>query len=170
MPSVSSRAELITLALALGTHSIDGWSESEEEMVTALPSLPVATIAAAKLAIQQGQDPLGDIFCRLLSPEQRRPLAATYTPDAIIAGMLAWAAGQFDPTRVVDPGASSARFLVAAGRTFPQAELVMVVGRTARPSAHIGHTYGASPSRFRAQSRRRQVHKHRAWTLPARSP
>ncbi len=126
MVSVGSRAELIALALALGARSIDGWSESEEEAVAALPSLPTATIAAAKLAIQRGQDPLGDIFCRLFSPEQRRPLGATYTPDVIIAGMLAWAAAQLDPTRVVDPGAGSARFLVAAGRKFPQAELVAV--------------------------------------------
>jgi hypothetical protein len=38
--------------------------------------------------------------------------------------MLAWAAQQATPDRVVDPGAGSARFLVAAGRQFPQAELI----------------------------------------------
>ena len=40
--------------------------------------------------------------------------------------MLTWAARQEQPTRVVDPGTGSARFLVRAARRFPVAELVGV--------------------------------------------
>ena len=40
--------------------------------------------------------------------------------------MLAWAEAQGNPGRVVDPGAGSARFLVGAGRKFPDATLVAV--------------------------------------------
>ena len=45
----------------------------------------------------------------------------------IIESMVAWAAGsRIRPARVVDPGAGSARFLIAAGRRWPEAELVGV--------------------------------------------
>jgi len=40
--------------------------------------------------------------------------------------MVQWAAKQPPPNRVVDPGCGSGRFLVAAGREFPQAALVGV--------------------------------------------
>jgi hypothetical protein len=40
--------------------------------------------------------------------------------------MLAWSAQRVTPHRVVDPGAGSARFLVAAGRRYPRAELVAI--------------------------------------------
>jgi hypothetical protein len=74
--------------------------------------------------IARGEDPLGDAFCQLFTNEERRPKGATYTPKPIIEAMLAWAAEQVAPTRIVDPGAGSARFLVAAGRRFPNAELI----------------------------------------------
>lgn len=40
--------------------------------------------------------------------------------------MVNWAASEGTPQRVVDPGAGSGRFLFAAGRVFPHAELVAV--------------------------------------------
>ncbi len=40
--------------------------------------------------------------------------------------MIEWSAKQLTPDRVVDPGSGSARFAVAAGRTFPKAKLVAV--------------------------------------------
>jgi len=60
-------------------------------------------------------------------PEQRRPLGATYTPEALVASMVQWAHEQSPtPTRIVDPGCGSGRFLVAAGRRFPSARLLAV--------------------------------------------
>jgi len=126
MLAVSSQDELVALALALGARRIDGWSPDEEAATHASPPVPSATIATARTAIGDGKDPLGDAFCRLLTPDQRRPMGATYTPDSIVAAMLAWASDQFAPARIVDAGAGSARFLAAAGRTFPDAELVAV--------------------------------------------
>jgi SAM-dependent methyltransferase len=75
-------------------------------------------------AIERGEDPLGDWFCRLRSPEQRRAQGATYTPAPLIERLLDWARRACQPDRVVDPGCGSGRFLVAAGRAFPRAELV----------------------------------------------
>jgi adenine-specific DNA-methyltransferase len=124
--AIGSRSDLLALAVALGARSIDRWSAEEEEATAALPLPPSGTVSAAQQAILQGNDPLGDTFCCLSTPEDRRPLGATYTPKPIIDSMIAWSATQIDPMRIVDPGAGSARFLVAAGRKFTNAQLVAV--------------------------------------------
>ena len=80
----------------------------------------------ARLAIARGDDPLGDAFCRLRSPQTRRARGAVYTPRPIVDAMVAWASRQTAPARIVDPGAGSGRFLLAAARTFPEAELTAV--------------------------------------------
>jgi hypothetical protein len=77
-------------------------------------------------AIQRGGDPLGDAFTALRSSAERRKEGAVYTPPAIVQSMLAWAVDQGTPERVVDPGAGSGRFLIAAGHAFPDARLVGV--------------------------------------------
>jgi methylase of polypeptide subunit release factors len=77
----------------------------------------------ARSAIAAGDDPLGEELCRLRSPAERRPLGATYTPRAVVEAMLDGTAPR-GPRRVVDPGAGTGRFIVAAGRRFPEAELV----------------------------------------------
>ena len=76
--------------------------------------------------IRAGGDPLGQAFCRIRTPEKRREQGATYTPQAIVDNMLAWAAKHKSPARVVDPGAGSGRFILAAGHRFPDAELIAV--------------------------------------------
>jgi hypothetical protein len=121
---VISTGELVALAVALGARCIRGWSESEESLATGLPAPSPMLVRLANAAIQQGRDPLGDIFCRLTSPEQRRPAGATYTPHTIVRAMTAWATTHVSPDRIIDPGTGSARFLVTAGRRFPRATLV----------------------------------------------
>src|SRR5262249_3052456 len=62
----------------------------------------------------------------------------TLTPAPVVASMIEWAAGRFGaagPHRVVDPGTGSARFLVAAGRRWPEAELI---GVETDPAAALG--------------------------------
>lgn len=77
-------------------------------------------------AIQAGHDPLGADFIRLRSPAVRREQGAVYTPAAIVEAMIEWAAAEpgAPPARVLDPGTGSGRFLLAAARAFPQAQLV----------------------------------------------
>jgi len=129
-PSVGSPDELAALAVALGARDVTGWSPQETVLVRSRPpqvqDTTVIPISATRTSIQRGDDPLGDIFSRLYSPDQRRPLGATYTPPAIVSAMLSWAATQLNPARIVDPGIGSGRFLVAAGRRFPDAELIGV--------------------------------------------
>jgi adenine-specific DNA-methyltransferase len=76
--------------------------------------------------IRAGGDPLGNAFCALRSPAMRREAGATYTPAPIIRAMGEWAAASAfaPPSRVVDPGSGSGRFLIDAGRRFPGAQLV----------------------------------------------
>ncbi len=76
--------------------------------------------------IREGHDPLGDTLLRLRSTRQRRSLGATYTPREIIDPMISWIKNRGNPVRVIDPGAGSARFLLSAGRAFPEAHLVAV--------------------------------------------
>ena len=84
--------------------------------------------ARLRAALDAGRDPLGEAFTRLRTAAARRPLGATYTPAPLVDAMVAWARARPGPppARVIDPGAGSARFLLAAGRAFPAAELVGV--------------------------------------------
>ena len=77
-------------------------------------------------AIRAGHDPLGVDFIRLRPPAVRRVLGAIYTPAVIVETMIEWAAAEpgAPPTRIVDPGTGSGRFLLAAANAFPQAQLV----------------------------------------------
>jgi adenine-specific DNA-methyltransferase len=125
--SPKTERELIGLALALGAERVSGWTQAETRV--AASAIPATKRAALPLlnAIRTGRDPLGDTFCKLRSPEQRRPAGATYTPRQIVSAMTKWAK-RVDrlPARVVEPGAGSARFLVAAGRAFADARLIGV--------------------------------------------
>lgn len=115
---------LIDLAVALGAREVSGWTVAEERLAReAPPSLPLST-KDIREAISQGGDPLGEAYIRCFSAEERRPKGATYTPQSIIDAMLDWAEAEVTPIRIVDPGAGSARFLVSAGRRFPNAELI----------------------------------------------
>ncbi len=117
-------SSLVALALALGARDVSGWTVAEEQLAReASLSLPLFT-SVEREAIQRGVDPLGDAFCRNFSAEARRPNGATYTPQPIINAMLEWAETELSPSRIIDPGAGSARFLVAAGRRFPNADLI----------------------------------------------
>ena len=122
---VRGETDLVGLALALGAREVAGWSEAEEALAaqaTGVP-LPEAAVLRCRGAIAGGEDPLGDAFCALRSPVERRSMGATYTPRVIVEAMTEWAATR-TPARVVDPGAGSGRFIVAAGRRFASARLV----------------------------------------------
>jgi adenine-specific DNA-methyltransferase len=120
-----NESEIVGAALALGARDVRGWSPQEERL--AAKATPLGRERSVQLAhgIQNGFDVLGAAFCRLRSPETRRALGATYTPTVIVSAMLRWAKAQgIEPARIVEPGAGSGRFLVAAGRRFKNAQLV----------------------------------------------
>lgn len=101
-------------------------SPAEQAILRSAVTAPPGVVRDVRRQVRAGADPLGDAFCRLRTPAQRRPNGATFTPRPIVAGMIAWAKAHGAPARIVDPGTGSGRFLVAAGRAFADAELVGV--------------------------------------------
>ncbi len=102
-------------------------SEAEASLVRATSEVhSPRSLDLLAAAIRAGGDPLGTAFLRLRLAERRRALGATYTPAALVKLMCDWLADYGRPTRVVDPGAGSGRFLCAVGPLLPQAELVAV--------------------------------------------
>jgi adenine-specific DNA-methyltransferase len=130
MPAVDLASEnaLVGAALALGAERVPGWSPEETALVQRLtPFKPTrALLRELRDAIAEGDDPLGAAFTALRSPEVRRPLGATYTPSRIVSAMVEWAATEEKPVRIVDPGAGSCRFAIAAARRFPRTPVVAV--------------------------------------------
>ena len=121
----ATEEELAALAAELaGCRPATGRLERAGRRQTPLPFPGLAESFAR--AIAGGGDPLGDAFCRLRPPQARRRRGAVYTPRPIVESMLRWAADRGQPARVVDPGAGSGRFVLAAGRIFPAAKLVAV--------------------------------------------
>lgn len=117
---------LVALAAALGAEETGDLSAAERRLLDEQDqdAAPAAELVLrASSLIRRGEDPLGDAYCAIRSPGERRPLGQTYTPHPIIEAMLRWASDHGTPTRVVDPGAGSGRYLLAAGRRFPAAEL-----------------------------------------------
>lgn len=122
-----SEGDLVRAAIALGADQVTGWSAAETSLVEANRGVTAFSGPAARSLTEQirsGCDPLGEAFCQLRSVDQRRNLGQTYTPAPIISSMLAWASDQTQPVRVVDPGVGSARYLMAAARRFPTADLI----------------------------------------------
>jgi len=120
---ISTERDLASAAIALGALDVAGVSAQERTLAKKALGLEKAVIDHLKAEIRAGGDPLGSAFAAIRSPALRRESGATYTPSGIVSAMTAWAAEQPRPDRVVDPGVGSARFLAAAGKVLPRAEL-----------------------------------------------
>ena len=102
-------------------------SESEASLLSRIGPLDTGFCTDRLIElVSEGTDPLGEAFTRIRPAERRRLLGATYTPCEIVSSIVAWVAGRGQPSRIVDPGTGSARFLLAAGRACPRASLVGV--------------------------------------------
>lgn len=121
---MESLNDVARLCIALGVKE-DELSAAEKSLVNGLnPFDDDALVAEYRSAILDGDDPLGTAYTTILSPVDRRPLGQTYTPRPIIDSMVGWAEKNGTPSRIVDPGAGSGRYLLAAAKTFLEAELV----------------------------------------------
>ena len=115
---------IVALAVSLGARQVPGWSPQEQCLTLQLPPVSSDAVTGVRNAILSGGDPLGEMFCRVRSAEERRRRGATYTPQPIVNAMVEWAAQQATPKRVIDPGLGSGRYLSTAGRTFKDAQLI----------------------------------------------
>jgi hypothetical protein len=87
-----SEQTIAAVALALGARLVAGWSLPEESLTNNLLPAPPALVAKIRNRIVQGEDPLGELFCTLRPPAERRLQGATFTPLPIVQAMLDWAA------------------------------------------------------------------------------
>ena len=126
MPEINSESSLVGLALALGARLVGDWCPREIDLARSATPVSSAVEERARAEIKRGGDPLGDIFCALRTPVERRENGATYTPKEIVTAMTRWAVANVDPSRIVDAGAGSGRFLIAAGEVFKNANLLGV--------------------------------------------
>jgi len=84
-------------------------------------------IAAVVAAIQRGEDPLGNTYCVIKDPEARRSAGQTFTPTGVVVTMFDWASSmRGNISRVVDPGAGTGRYTIAALKRFKRAHAVAV--------------------------------------------
>jgi adenine-specific DNA-methyltransferase len=84
-------------------------------------------IAEVVAGIKRGEDPLGNTYCAIKDPTSRRGAGQTFTPSGVVATMLDWAGSMSrNISRVVDPGAGTGRYTMAALKRFPRAHAVAV--------------------------------------------
>ena len=123
-----NRAERALAGLALAFIDDKRRLTSRERTIATKALAPSKMlVSVTRKAILAGDDPLGEQFCTARTPVVRRSMGATYTPAPIVDAILAWADDEaLAPVRVVDPGAGSGRFLIAAATRFPKAELLAV--------------------------------------------
>ncbi len=122
---IQSQSELIAVCLSLIASKAVLSADERALVASSEKSLFHAqVVASVREGILSGADPLGEAFSALRSAAERRALGAVYTPAPIIRSMLNWISAQGAPSRVVDPGAGSGRFILAAGECFPQAKLI----------------------------------------------
>ena len=127
-PMLTTLPRLLSAAVALGAETIPPFSAAEKKLLRSKPLVRMndAEVGVLKEQIREGFDPLGRAFCRIFSAAERRGDGATYTPAPIVNAMVNWASIGPAPVRVIDPGSGSARFAIAAGLRFKEAELVAV--------------------------------------------
>lgn len=117
-----AEASLLRLALDLGADQIGGpLSASERELLAEAEHVPPASnalVERSRAAILAGGDPLGEMLCRLRTPDQRRSLGAFYSPPSLVETMVDWVLHR-QPGRVVDAGCGSGRFATEIARRSP---------------------------------------------------
>ena len=70
---------LVSLALALGAEDAGDLSAAEKWLVDEAHGArtTAALVRGVRGMIRRGEDPLGDAYCTIRSPEERRPLGQT---------------------------------------------------------------------------------------------
>ncbi|MGV2293442.1 N-6 DNA methylase [Trinickia sp. YCB016] len=127
MIHIQTENDLIAIAAALvGSSTALSAGERALKKKVGRQIVEPACVDGIRNDILAGNDPLGNAFAYVRSAVQRRETGAVYTPPAIVRSMMAWLVAQGAPARIVDPGAGSGRFILAAGAAFPDAQLIAV--------------------------------------------
>lgn len=132
---IASLADLLAIAQALAATGDPPCPKGDRHSGHA-----AAITAAITAAIRAGDDPLGDALTRLLPAVERRPRGQVLTPPWVIAAMIGWARTlDPPPLRVVDAGAGSGRFAIAAAQAWADAEIIAVESDPLMAAVLRGH-------------------------------
>lgn len=128
LSAIKSESQLCGLAVRLGAADApENLSVAEQQLISNSITPPTSLdISRVISLVQSGADPLGNVFLRLRTATVRREVGATYTPRPLVETMVKWARQQGDFDRIVDAGAGSGRFTLAAAKVFPQSTLYAV--------------------------------------------
>jgi len=122
---LSSIGQLVGVALELGALEYAHPTPGERALLSRAEYPGRRLTTELRERIMNGEAPLGDALVRLRAAPDRRKTGTTFTPRALVSAMVKWVQAR-DPVRIVDPGAGSGRFIVAAGRAVPTAQLVAI--------------------------------------------
>jgi hypothetical protein len=116
------------LEMALSLVPADALTPAEKSVTRHMkPCTDSRRIAAVVAGIKRGEDRLGNTYCAIKDPASRRSAGQTFTPSGVVATMLNWAGSiSRNISRVVDPGAGTGRYTIAALKRFPRAHAVAV--------------------------------------------
>ena len=90
-------------------------------------TLPLFNIPDGEPARDLEGDALGVAFCKENSPQSRRPEGITLTPQFVVERMVEEVVRRNpDVQRIVDCGAGTGRFSIAAAKAFPNAQIIAV--------------------------------------------
>lgn len=124
---LATRDGLVSVAVGLGALEVGKASSTEVSLAAGAGMVAADLVGEVRERIRVGFDPLGEGFCAFRTAAERRMQGATYTPSSIVRSMTDWAANSGPaPEVVVDPGAGSGRFSVAAAMRFSAAQVVAV--------------------------------------------
>ena len=113
---IESESDLVAVAVKLGAARAGGpLSVSEKRLIDSAAAADSGLVKAARVAIKAGEDPLGDAFCRIRSPIDRRDQGQFFTPPEIVEPMIEWVLKK-KPARIIDGGVGSGRYLMALAR------------------------------------------------------
>lgn len=116
-PRPLAQLDLLLSRAGAIADGVDGW---------AAPALRQGFAAR----VRRGEDPLGDHYSAIRSAAERRSRGVTLTPQRIVAAMVGWARREAEisgtPTRIIDAGAGTGRFAIAAARCFAKARVVAI--------------------------------------------
>lgn len=102
-------------------------SPEESAIIDVIPSSKnLSLVELVKTAINSGNDPLGAAYSCFRSSASRRNEGITLTPSHIVERMINLSAYGKEPHRIVDAGAGTGRFTLAAARRFPNSPIVAV--------------------------------------------
>ena len=122
---IADKADLLAMLGAL-LDGVRTLSPAEKELLPAHSvGITPTLLKETRRAILQGEDPLGEAYARILSPEVRRRTGTTFTPPELVESMFALAEEIVArPSLIVDCGAGSGRFSLAALRRHRSARVV----------------------------------------------